>query len=171
MSSCASSPLHSYNAFSAQCMKYKHPNCSTTDSHHGVLIQSQYHILVPSPGPIIIRNYVAYAQSKFLYFGTAITCIAMLFGLLSVEVLEKMPTVGWIRGKIVIILNATMYALFKTNIHYMYVHRYVSKSCVKQCLNVLMFMLMKRLPFTNLLVNKFESSCITLVRLHVKKNQ
>ena len=37
-----------YIAFSTQCLKYKRPNCSTTESHHGVLIQSQYHVLDPS---------------------------------------------------------------------------------------------------------------------------
>ena len=63
----------------AQCMKYKCPNCSTTDSHCGVLIQSQYHILNPSvPVPIMSGKYVAHAQSSFFHFGTVIIHIYCL---------------------------------------------------------------------------------------------
>ena len=40
--------LHAYIAFRAHCMKYKHPNCSTTDSYHGVLL-IHYYILASYP--------------------------------------------------------------------------------------------------------------------------
>ena len=72
--------------------------------------------------------------------------MCMLLGLLAVVAFKsrKMPTVDWIRGRIVIILNRTTYALCKSYMHYMC----ISKSCVKQCLKALIFMLMTKLAFT-----------------------
>ena len=47
----------------------------------------------------------------------------MVFSLLEVVAFEsrKMPTVDWIRGKIVIILNRTTCALYKAYVHALYV--------------------------------------------------
>ena len=49
----------------------------------------------------------------------------MLLGLLAVVALEsrKIPTVNWIRGKIVIILNRITCALYKAYVHVLYVHK------------------------------------------------
>ena len=81
-----------------------------------------------------------------LYFGTVLKHIIILFGLLAVVTFESrnMPTVDWIRDKVVIILNRIICALYKVYMHY----TYVSKSCVEQCLEALMFMHVTRLAFT-----------------------
>ena len=70
-----------------------------------------------------------------------------------------MSTADWIRDMRVIILNITMWSLYKVYIQ--------CKSCVEQCLETLVFMFATRL---NLLVSKFESSYITLVHPQVTQN-
>ena len=50
-----------YIALSIQCLKYKHLNFSTIESHHVVLIQLQYYILDPS-----IRAYYTWHISMYV---------------------------------------------------------------------------------------------------------
>ena len=72
----------------------------------------------------------------------------MLVGLLAVVAFQsrKMPTVNWIRGKIVIILSyEAVCALYKA---YMY-YSYISKRCIEQCLKALVFVMrMELIKFT-----------------------
>ena len=75
------------------------------EGHHIIkeyyICNNTHQILVPG----LSSKYVARSQSRFLYFGMVKMC--MLFGLLTLVALRKMPTVDWVRDKIVIILNRT----------------------------------------------------------------